>query len=82
MQPEEDGPFAVSDDTVMNEQVSLIQQFINYLRAERHFSPHTSKCYTADLHQFCGHLCRPAVQVASGGGEGGPDDNGHARRRT
>jgi len=48
---------AASDGTAMDHPVTLIQQFINYLRAERHFSPHTSKCYTADLHQFCLHLC-------------------------
>nr|HPM23430.1 site-specific integrase [Phycisphaerae bacterium] len=41
----------------MSEQASLVQQFINYLRAERHFSPHTAKCYAADLQQFCGYLC-------------------------
>ncbi|MGE3181580.1 MAG: tyrosine recombinase XerC [Phycisphaerae bacterium] len=40
----------------MSEQASLIQQFINYLRAERHFSPHTSKCYAADLSQFVTYL--------------------------
>jgi len=40
-----------------SEQASLVQQFINYLRAERHFSPHTAKCYAADLQQFCGYLC-------------------------
>lgn len=42
----------------MSETASLIQQFINYLRAERHFSPHTSKCYAADLTQFVAHLCK------------------------
>ncbi len=42
----------------MSEQASLIQQFINYLQAERHFSPHTSKCYAADLAQFVQHLSR------------------------
>jgi integrase/recombinase XerC len=44
-------------DGRMSEQASLVQQFINYLRAERHFSPHTAKCYAADLQQFCGYLC-------------------------
>lgn len=48
----------VRDEGTMSEQASLIQQFINYLRAERHFSPHTSKCYGADLAQFIKHLCR------------------------
>jgi integrase/recombinase XerC len=31
----------------------LISEFLNYLRYERHFSPHTAKCYSADLKQFC-----------------------------
>src|SRR5687767_2333330 len=34
----------------------LIEEFLNYLRFERHFSPHTAKCYAADLHQFCEFL--------------------------
>ena len=41
---------------------SLIDEFLNYLKFERHFSPHTAKCYAADLAQFCGFL---------GGGRGG-----------
>ena len=44
-------------DGRMSDTASLVQQFINYLRAERHFSPHTAKCYAADLQQFCGYLC-------------------------
>jgi len=35
---------------------NLIEEFLNYLRYERHFSPHTAKCYSADLHQFQGFL--------------------------
>jgi len=35
---------------------SLIDEFLNYLKFERHFSPHTAKCYAADLAQFCGFL--------------------------
>ncbi len=49
----------LSDGERMNEQPSLVQQFINYLRAERHFSPHTSKCYAADLAQFCLYMANP-----------------------
>jgi len=67
------GPHAGSDGSTMDEQASLIQQFINYLRAERHFSPHTSKCYTADLAQFCqywvGQKCAPH-DVSTGGNNG------------
>jgi site-specific recombinase XerD len=35
---------------------TLIEEFLNYLRFERHFSPHTAKCYAADLRQFCEYL--------------------------
>lgn len=35
---------------------SLIEEFLNYLKFERHFSPHTAKCYAADLAQFCAFL--------------------------
>jgi integrase/recombinase XerC len=60
----------------MEEQASLIQQFINYLRAERHFSPHTSKCYTADLAQFCQYLAgeKHAPTEAATSGNNGPTE--------
>ncbi|MCK4341688.1 MAG: tyrosine recombinase XerC [Phycisphaerae bacterium] len=58
----------------MSDQASLVQQFINYLRAERHFSPHTAKCYAADLQQFCGYLC--VVSPPQGGGGNGQDGKG------
>ena len=48
----------------MNEQNSLIERFINYLVAERHFSPHTSRCYGADLQQFCEYLLQPSAEPA------------------
>lgn len=35
----------------------LVQEFLTYLRCERHFSPHTGKCYAADLHQFAQFIC-------------------------
>ncbi len=35
---------------------ALINDFLNYLKFERHFSPHTAKCYAADLAQFCAFL--------------------------
>ncbi len=37
-------------------ETSLIDEFLNYLKFERHFSPHTAKCYSADLAQFCAFL--------------------------
>jgi integrase/recombinase XerC len=58
--------FAGSGGRLMTETPSLIQQFINYLRSERHFSPHTSKCYAADLQQFCAYLCMPAGSAING----------------
>ena len=36
----------------MSTQPTLIEQFINYLRYERHFSPYTARCYDADLRQY------------------------------
>ncbi len=35
---------------------TLIDEFLNYLKFERHFSPHTAKCYAADLAQFSAFL--------------------------
>ncbi len=68
---------AESDEKHMSDQASLVQQFINYLRAERHFSPHTAKCYAADLQQFCGYLCLPAPRVAGEAADnGGNGQNG------
>jgi len=64
----------------MNEN-SLTDDFLNYLRFERHFSPHTAKCYGADLRQFCeflqnggSALTQRSPEAASSGfagGEGG-----------
>ena len=30
----------------------IIQEFLDYLNFEKHFSTHTVKCYSADLHQY------------------------------
>jgi len=55
----------------------LITEFLNYLKFERHFSPHTAKCYSADLAQFCGFLAGEAED------NGAAINNGdHARRAT
>lgn len=37
-------------------QPQIIDQFINYLRYERHFSQYTARCYGADLRQYAEHL--------------------------
>ena len=40
----------------MQSHIPLIEQFVNYLRFERHFSPYTARCYGADLRQYVEHL--------------------------
>lgn len=50
----------------MNMHQSMIDQFITYLRAERHFSAHTARCYAADLEQFCAFLANPDAEPISG----------------
>lgn len=35
---------------------TIIQEFVNYLKFEKHFSEHTAKCYRADLDQYVGFL--------------------------
>lgn len=41
----------------------LVQQFVDYLRHERHFSPYTARCYAADLRQFVEHLGAGKVEM-------------------
>ena len=36
----------------------LVEQFVNYLRFERHFSPYTARCYGADLRQYASSWAR------------------------
>jgi integrase/recombinase XerC len=51
----------------LNGKHPIVQQFIDYLRAERHFSAHTARCYAADLDQFCRFLISvPTVESANG----------------
>ena len=52
-------------------QNTLINEFLDYLTFERHFSPHTAKCYAADLRQFTDFLCSR--------GEAGPDGGYESR---
>ena len=35
---------------------AITQEFLSYLKYEKHFSDHTTKCYGADLEQFAGFL--------------------------
>ena len=51
-----------------------VLQFLNYLQFERHFSADTSRCYGADLRQFCQFLLGLPAEIM-------PDDinrNGHS----
>ncbi len=54
---------------------AVTQEFLSYLKYEKHFSEHTAKCYGADLEQFCQHLSgTQAPEQQSGqsfGSEGG-----------
>lgn len=43
---------AEKSSAIMSQEHPLVTDFLNYLRFERHFSPHTGKCYAADLYQF------------------------------
>jgi integrase/recombinase XerC len=44
----------------------IIQEFINYLKFEKHFSSHTAKCYGADLEQFAGYVTQQAGGESNG----------------
>jgi len=55
----------------------LIEQFLSYLRYERHFSEHTAKCYGADLQQFCEFLLA-GPQAESPDNAGADKGNGHS----
>ena len=46
----------------------LIDQFVDYLRHERHFSPYTARCYEADLRQYATQLLEAADLDGDGGG--------------
>ena len=49
----------------MNENPPIVDEFLNYLNFERHFSPHTAKCYSADLRQFCEFLSADGSNAGS-----------------
>ncbi len=72
-------------------QLPLINSFTLYLTAERHFSPYTGRCYTADLRQYCEFLSdelgidpdagleqRAYDLRANGATTNGATENGHA----
>ncbi len=50
---------------------TLMEQFVEYLRFERHFSPYTAKCYEADLKQYYEFLGRQAIPQSATGTDAG-----------
>jgi len=48
----------------MSGQTQLIDQFVNYLRFERHFSPYTARCYGADLRQYAMYMAGESLAAA------------------
>jgi integrase/recombinase XerC len=62
----------------MNTPASIVEQFITYLRAEKHFSTHTARCYGADLDQFQHFVMHPDAPLEGGpGNKGVSNGNGH-----
>src|SRR5262245_53155889 len=55
-----------------------VQQFLNYLQFERHFSAYTSRCYGADLRQFCQFLLGIPAEIMPDDAPTGVNGNGHA----
>ena len=49
----------------MSGQIALIDQFVNYLRFERHFSPYTARCYGADLRQYTLYMAGETLAQAA-----------------
>jgi len=64
----------------------LITEFLNYLKFERHFSPHTAKCYGADLTQFCAFLSSESssrgASPSQSAGHGSPAGHGGTGTQT
>lgn len=61
----------------MSTNESLLQQFIQYLQAERHFSPHTARCYAADLQQFCSYVLGDTDGATAHSGSNGTNGKAH-----
>ena len=59
---------------------TMMEQFDNYLRYERHFSPYTARCYEADLRQYVEFLTESngetVVAPVSESSSAVPDDAG------
>lgn len=65
----------------MAAQIQTLEQFVNYLRYERHFSPYTARCYGADLRQYAQFLTGdgPGQQDGEPRGENGSNGNALAK---
>ncbi|MEE9212350.1 MAG: tyrosine recombinase XerC [Phycisphaeraceae bacterium] len=50
----------------------LTEQFVNYLRYERHFSPYTARCYGADLRQYIEYFNGESGSADGTAGAGAP----------
>jgi integrase/recombinase XerC len=49
----------------------MIQEFVNYLKFEKHFSDYTTRCYGTDLEQYVTYITGPAAGHSDTGGEHG-----------
>jgi integrase/recombinase XerC len=49
----------------------MIQDFVNYLKFEKHFSDHTAKCYAADLEQYSTFLSSSGNSLDADAGQAG-----------
>lgn len=58
----------------MHENPTVVQEFLDYLQYEKHFSSHTIKCYSADLQQYVGYL---HSQAEPGQAHGAPHGEPH-----
>ncbi len=56
----------------------LINEFIDYLRFEKHFSNYTSRCYSADLRQFIETLWGKTQSEGTGESQSGSESGGIA----
>lgn len=54
---------------------AITQEFLGYLKYEKHFSGHTAKCYGADLEQFAGFLLAPSQPDSGTQGRTGHEDS-------
>ena len=57
----------------MSGEIALVEQFVSYLRNERHFSPYTARCYGADLRQFAEYIT--STRLSEGAEASEPAEN-------